>query len=57
MTDREKYMLNLIRTSADPSAAMEKVAKILCCPVEEIFLPAKFTICENELRETKKEMR
>lgn len=29
MTDREKYMLKLIRTSVDPSAAMEKVRKIL----------------------------
>lgn len=39
-----------------PRDIAEKVAKILRCPVEEIFLPVKFTICENELRETKKEV-
>ena len=44
MTDREKYMLKLIRTSADPSAAMEKVRKILSSglpPAHEVQHPAK----------------
>ena len=43
MTDREKYMLKLIRTSADPSAAMEKVRKILSSdpsPTHEAQRPA-----------------
>lgn len=30
-----------------PRDIAEKISNILCCPVEEIFLPAKFTICEN----------
>ena len=30
-----------------PRDIAEKVAKILCCPVEEIFLPVKFTVCED----------
>lgn len=44
MTDREKYMLKLIRTSADPSAAMEKVRKILSSdlpPAREAQRPAR----------------
>ena len=35
--------------------ADEKVAKILCCPVEAIFLPVKFTICEDKPGEPEKE--
>nr|WP_302665898.1 helix-turn-helix transcriptional regulator [uncultured Agathobaculum sp.] len=38
-----------------PRDIAEKVAKILCCPVEEIFLPVKFTICEHEADEPEKE--
>lgn len=38
-----------------PRDIAEKVAKILCCPVEAIFLPVKFTICEDELGEREKE--
>ena len=44
MTDREKYMLKLIRSSADPSAAMEKVRKILSSdpsPARELPHPAE----------------
>lgn len=32
-----------------------QVAGILGCPVEEIFLPVKFTICENEGDKPEKE--
>lgn len=32
-----------------------QVSKILECPVEEIFLPVKFTICENDADEPEKE--
>lgn len=38
-----------------PRDIAEKVAKILCCPVEEIFLPVKFTICEDKPAESEKE--
>ena len=44
MTDREKYMIKLIRTSADPSAAIEKVRKILSSdlpPAHEAQRPAR----------------
>ena len=44
MTDREKYMLKLIRTSAYPSAAIEKVRKILSSdlpPAHEAQRPAR----------------
>lgn len=44
MTDREKYMIKLIRTSADPSAAIDKVRKILSSdrsPAHESQHPAK----------------
>lgn len=44
MTDREKYIIKLIRTSADPSATMEKVRKILSSdlsPARESQHPAK----------------
>ena len=43
MTDREKYMIKLIRTSVDPSAAMEKLRKILSSdplPTHEAQHPA-----------------
>lgn len=38
-----------------PRDIAEKVAKILCCPVEAIFLPVKFTICEDKPDEPEKE--
>ena len=39
-----------------PRDIAEKISNILCCSVEEIFLPAKFTICEDTPHETKKEV-
>lgn len=44
MTDREKLLIEMIRKSDDPSAAMEKVRKILSSgqsPVRERLRPAK----------------
>lgn len=44
MTDREKYMLKLIRSSANPSVAMDKVRKILSSdpsPAREAQHPAE----------------
>ena len=44
MTDREKQLIELIRKSNDPSAAMEKVRKILSSgrpPRPEGLHPAK----------------
>lgn len=38
-----------------PRDIAEQVANILCCPVDEIFLPVKFTICEDKRGEPEKE--
>lgn len=44
MTDREKYLIKLIRSSKNPSVAIEKVNQILSLgqpPAREVLHPVK----------------